>query len=176
MESTDSTFGIAPGTMARMLAIGEEGEQADVAAVSMALLHRHKSLLLEVDSGTVNSVTEVLGGHCPQFEHVNGMTLGELLEAGNVPLEAIEGVKRYAKRLSERHRQEPARTVVAVLYYAAVGRALLDHDEKITGHGFEHLATSYAELLRMEWVGPSLTNLFRRSKDLCEARASAKAE
>lgn len=170
MKPTDSTFGIAPGTMARMLAIGKEGERSDAHAASRTQLQRHKAQLLAVETG---GVAEMLGGPCPQFASVTGRTLGSLLEEGGAPVEALEGAKQYAKRNSELHRQEPMRTVAAVLYYASVARALLDHDQKISRHGFKHLATSYAELHHMDWVGPQLGELFERTQEYCAAKATA---
>ena len=170
MEPTDSTFGIAPGAMARMLGIGKEAERSDTHAASRTQLERHKAQLLAVETG---GVAKMLGGPCPQFASVTGRTLGSLLEDGGAPVEALEGAKQYAKRNSELHRQEPMRTVAAVLYYASVARALLDHDQKISRHGFKHLATSYAELNRMDWVGPKLGELFRHTQEYCVAKGTA---
>ncbi len=173
MEPTESTFGITPATMARMLAIGEDGERADADAVSMTMLQRHLALVLDNRPSPPGSTADLIGGQGPQFAAVAGRTLGTLLEEGDAPLEPLEGAKAYAKRVSESHRQDPMRTVAAVLYYAAVGRALVDHDTKITRHDFDRLARSYRELQTMGWIGDRLADLFRQAGELCTSRAGA---
>jgi len=167
----DSTQGLSPHQLARLLALGAKAPGRPAASPDLrspaqvldgVLGHR-----LTLDEVGPESLPAVLGRPCEELLFDLGRTLGEVLLDPGVELATLGVLKDYGKALARR-REEGARCAAATaLYYAAIAAALVAHGERITQHSYEKLEGAFARLAAKPWMAPSVKTLFDRAGLIC---------
>ena len=91
-------------------------------------------------------------------------------------LATLKRIKTYATESSRAASspvdQEPAH----VLYYAAIARALLSHDQRITAFSLEELGRSFVQFSKLPWLTTALMQLFAQAGKTCRSSPSAKGD
>ncbi len=169
----ESTYGLSPERLARLLGIGEEGPAKDRAEGEQAagrLLRARLEGTLPLESKVVDALPAVLGHLCRELLPLKGRPLGDVLLDPTVEIEAIKELKDYGKKLARRSRSEAEKASAVAIYYAAIASALLFHDEKISGHSYKSLKGSFSMLIGKEWMVPELARHFSKAHKACGNR------
>ncbi len=178
MEKEETTYGLSPKHLARLLAIGLEkddgenklGDTRTPAEELEEILSRRLSL----DPATPDSMPAILNRPCGELLPAAGRSMGNVLLDPATDLAIIRTLKDYGKQLVRRG-LEGKRAAAIVIYYAAIASALLFHNHKITQHSYEKLEKAYTDLEQKPWVPPELKELFQKARTLCQER-QAKTE
>lgn len=172
----DSTQGLSPQQLVRLLALGAKGpRQPDAARQGRApadVLDEMLGHRLTLDELSPDSLPVVLGRPCNELLFNLGRTMGEVLLDESVQLPAIVALKDYGKALARCGEPGPKHAAATVLYYAAIAAALVGHGEKITQHRYEKLDGAFAKLAREPWVPGPLRGLLERARAACKERQS----
>jgi len=148
----DNTAGMSGGTLAeliRFLTSKAPFEEApDLAA-------RAAEMLQERLRGPLPSAASPPPREAPSI-------LAALTE-GRVELEALEGLKDWAKSLAKATRAEPDHTVATAVYYCAIASALLHHGRLITKYRPRELAVSFLRLSDALWMPEALRTRLREA-------------
>jgi len=172
--SKDSTLGLNPESMARLLGIAlysDSGEGKDDSAHTTAqLLKARLAGTLPLDTTVVEELPAILGQLRKDLMPLGGRTLGEVVTDSKSDLGAIKKIRRYAKKMASRKRTEADRAVAVAIYYAAIANALVFHDAKVTTHSYESLEASFAKLINKPWMAAELTRLFANALKLCRKK------
>jgi hypothetical protein len=169
----ETTYGLSPDRLARLLALGLQGSEKEEESpedqfpgeVLEGMLDRRLSL----DPATPDSLAAVLKR--PPDEVVAGtQTLGDSLLGSETNLEVIKTLKDYGKELVRSGGSEVRKAAATVIYYGAIASALLFHDRKITQHSYAKLEEAFADLEQKDWIPPELQDLFLRALAACQER------
>jgi len=143
----DTTYGLSPGQLARLLVIGVEGMQDQNNPGSSRppeeILQDMLSGKLPVDPAVPDSLPEVLNWPSDQVLAAASHTMSDLLLNSTTDLTVFKTLKDYAKELARRGGPETKRAAATVIYYAAIASALVFHNERITQHSYGKLYESY---------------------------------
>ena len=169
-----TTYGLSPERLARLLALGVEGKEAEekVRAVRTPgeALQEMLSSKLPFDAAHPESIPAVLKRTCDELLPFSSQTLQDLLLDSETGLPAIKRLKDYGKELVRITKAEAQQTAATVIYYAAIASALVFHQSKITGHSYGKLEEAYGDLEQRRWIPSDLKRLFRRAKAACQQR------
>lgn len=168
----DTTYGLSPEQLARLMALGLEGADAQKRlAASRKSAQAFQEMLttrLPLDPANPDSLPAVLNRSCDEFLSAADRTMGDLLLNPETDLAIIRSLKDYEKELVRRGGREAKQAVATTVYYAAIASALVFHQNKITQHSYQKLHEAYVELGRKPWVSSRLRELFRRARAVCE--------
>jgi hypothetical protein len=173
-EKDETTYGLSPERLARLLAIGLQSAD-DLNNLSTGrgpgeILMEMLTLELPLGPAVPDSLPAVLNRPCDEMLGVARQTLRDLLLDSKTDLAVIKTLKDYGKKLVRRGGPEAKQAAATVIYYAAIASALVFHAHKITQHSCQTLREAYAELEQKPWVPPELKDLFRRAKAACHQR------
>lgn len=164
----DTTFGLHPAQMARVLAIG-----ADVQAASgpqrmgdpgQTLRH-----LLDGQLCLNGPLADALG----RILDERNCTTEELLLDPETDAGTIETIKEYGKGLTLCSGDGAVCAAGTALYYAALASALVFHDRKISKHTYRRISAGLAALSRRTWIPTELTDLYDRAREACRGKDTA---
>ncbi len=170
----ETTYGLSPEQLARLLAIGLPGSEAqdDTAAppTPAEVLRDMLESKLTLDPAIPESLPAVLNRPCEEMLPAAGRTISDLLLDSKTDLSVIKAVKDYAKELARRGGTDAQEAAATTIYYAAIASALVFHGHKITRHSYEKLQEAYAELEQKPWGSSELKDLFRKALAICQER------
>jgi len=170
----ETTYGLNPEQLARLLAIGlettERQEKADAGETPAQALQDMLASALPLDREMPDSIPAVLKRPCDELRAAPRQPLRDLLLDPTIALPVIETLKDYSKALVRHHATEVNQAAATAMYYAAIANALAFHDQKITQHSYHRLHEAYAELESRPWIPPELKDLFRRAREVCGQR------
>ncbi len=99
----------------------------------------------------------------------DGYTVRDVLFGPPVEADVFREIKDWAKAIAARAGQGPAHVAATTIYYAAIARALVSANEKVTEHGPEGLRQAFAMLTAKQWMPPDFHSLFGEARELCRA-------
>jgi len=167
----DTTYGLSPERLARLLAIGlqsRDGQNNPAAGRTPAEIAREMlASKLPLDPDASDSLPAILNRACKDLLALSHRTISDLLLHPNTDLAVIKTLKDYGKELVRLRRRETEQAAATVIYYAAIASALVFHRQKITDHSYPKLRKAYAKLGETPWIPSRLKNLFRKAQALC---------
>ncbi len=170
----DSTSGLSPKRLARLLGIGLESEQEKDRGKSdfntAELLNVRLEGILPLDTTIVEELPAILGRLFRDFIPCDRKNLGQVLTNPKADLDTIQKIRGYAKKMASRKEPGAEKTVAVAIYYAAIANALLYHDIKITTHSYESLTDSFQRLSGKPWMSAELTGLLKKACALCRKK------
>lgn len=95
-------------------------------------------------------------------------SVGEVLTDPQAGLDILRDIKEHYKERAENAAGKAERHVWTAVYFAAVARALVSHGRRITQHPTNYLVRSFQDLAGTPWIGPALSELYRRAQQACE--------
>ena len=174
MEKEETTYGLSPKHLARLLAIGLEkndgenklGDTRTPAEELDEILSRKLSL----DPATPDSIPVILNRPCGELLPAAGRSMGDVLLDPSTDLAIIRTLKDCGKQLVRLSDTKSKQAAATVIYYAAIASALVFHRQKISRHSYEKLNEAYARLHEKPWIGPKLKHLLKKAEEICEKR------
>ena len=94
-------------------------------------------------------------------------TFKSVIKNDKAELGLLVKIKDYFKRLSSNSVNDVEYQIYISIYYAAIANALLYHNEKISSHSYEELASSYTRLLKEDWLPNYIVKLYRDALTYC---------
>lgn len=122
---------------------------------------------LPVNPALLDSLPPVLRALSEELKSVSGLPLGDLLQDPQTRIAVIRRIKDFAKELGNSAEDKIERDVALAVYFAAIARALVFNDARISQYSYEQLAQSFETLGRHDWITPSLAALYRRAHKCC---------
>ena len=167
----DSTLGLSPGKLARLLGItldSESGdERKDFVRSASDLIQAHLAGTLPFETAVTDELPAIIGRLRDDLIAHGGKTLGDVLTDPKSDLDTIRSIRRYAKRMASRKSSKARHAVAIAIYFAAIANALTFHDVKITTHSYGSLRASFGNLAKKPWMPAELVRLFTKACKLC---------
>ena len=174
MGMVDTTSGLSPRQLLRILLVGAETDSAEPDAAATRpvgeALRERLAHGLPLNPKKMDSLPAILGRMCQELAPLAERPLGDVLLDPTTDLGVIETLKEYGKNLSSRQATDAAHAVAVTLYFAAIASALVHHDAKITQYSYEHLAGSFEMLTKKDWMTPELGELFSQAWLACRGK------
>lgn len=178
-EKEETTYGLSPKQLARLLAMGKRGAHAQNGSAPSPtpaeLLQDILSSELPLDPTSPDSLPALLNWPSHKVLAASGQTVGNLLSNPKTDLGILIALKDYGKALARRGGPEAKQVAATALYYAAIASALVFHDRRITQLSYEKLHKAYAEFEQKPWGSPELKHLFREARAICQKRSRTAA-
>ena len=95
-------------------------------------------------------------------------SVGEALADPQVSLEVMQGIKERYKEWARKEADKGKQRVYTAIYFGAIARALVSHQQTITHHPHDYLIHSFEVLRRESWVPAPLRELYLEAKEVCE--------
>ncbi|MEN6426615.1 MAG: hypothetical protein ABFE13_14740 [Phycisphaerales bacterium] len=168
--SKETTYGLKPELLSRLLSVGAGASSGSGAAGDREiglLLHEHLMSSLPRDPTLRAPLRILVQQMAEDIEVLAGRPLAEILCNPETPVGLIQAVKEYAKRLCTAIATEPEHTVAMTIYYAAIASALAYHDEKVSRHSYKTLHLSFEALTEKPWMAAELKNVFLAAQKAC---------
>jgi len=170
----ETTHGLSPEKLARLLALGLQGNNAqDILGSSRTPGEVLQYILANkpaLDPAMPDSIPALLNRPCEEMLAVADQTMGDLLLSSTTDLAAVKTLKDYGKELVRRGGPEAEQAAATAIYYAAIAGALVFHQQKITRHPDERLLRAYRDLDQKPWIPSELKDLFERACAVCQRR------
>ena len=167
----ESTYGLSPEKLGRLLAMGlkkgDPEKRLDSGHATGEMLQDMLSRELPLDPAMPDSVPAVLNRPCRELRPVANQTVQDLLLNPRTDAAIIETVKEYGKQLARRAGSEAVRAAATTIYYAAIASVLVFHQHKISHHSYEKLDNAFTKLERKPWVWLELKDLFQKAQAFC---------
>ena len=173
--SRDSTMGLSPDKLARLLGVsiekeGSKAEKNEPGCSSFELMWAGwcEGLGLDVQR---NDGRGASGGATPGIsaEEARDSILALLLDSES-DIKTIKKLRRYAKNVASRA-VEPERSLALSVYFGAIANALLFHNTKITTYSYKAMEASFSKLLDKDCVPEELFSLFTRAAKVSRKRS-----
>jgi len=171
MKEDPTTFGANGDQLAKLWSIGSDvkNSRADLNEdqVRSELLHDMLAGKLPLEQAIAQTLPRVLGQLCEDIKPFTGNSLGVLLYSPETDLHVIKKIKDYAKGLSRNIKSDAEHDVIAMVYYAAIAGALVNHAQRITSFSYERLSHVFGSMLEPKWITPDLATLFQKAREYC---------
>ena len=171
----DSTLGLSPAKLARLLGItldsgsGEVGENST--QNTSELIQAHLAGTLPFDTTVIEELPAIIGRLRNDLIAHAGKTLGGVLTDPESDLDTIKKVRQHAKKMASRRNSKAKHAVAIAIYFAAIANALIFHETKITTHSYESLKASFGDLAVKQWMPDELVRLFTKASKRCRKKA-----
>ena len=172
--SKNSTLGLSPDRLARLLGITltsehyDEDENIDHSA--SRLMQAHLAGTLPLDTKVIDELPAIIGRLRKDLIPYAEKTLGEVLTNPKSDLDIIKRVRRYAKRMAARKNTKAKHAVAIAIYFTAIANALIYHNVKITTHSYQSLKSSFDNLANKSWMPIELTRLLVKASKICRRK------
>ena len=169
-EEKKTTQAGQPDRLADLLHIGLE---ADLQAPSHPD-EQKESLLRARLAGTLPLEKEVLDALpivAGQLLPLGGGSVGRALLDADTPLEILQKIKDYGKKLALARKSEAEHAAATTVYFAAIASALLFHGNRITSYSYRALAEHFGTLTGKRWMDPKLARHFAKARRKCRRKA-----
>jgi len=174
VEKEETTYGLSPKHLARLLAIGLEKNDGENklrdTPTPAEELQEILSRKLSLDPATPGSIPAILNRPCGELLPASGRSMGNALLDPATDLAIIRTLKDCGKQLVRRSDTKSKQAAATVIYYAAIASALVFHRQKISRHSYEKLNEAYAQLPEKPWIATELKDLFKKAQEICEKR------
>jgi len=165
----ETTYGLRPEQLARLLGLAAESEEAPKrAGTSRTPAKLLRELLASerlLDPQTPDSLPAVLNRPCNEVLAARGRTMNDLLLDSETDLTVVQTLKDYGKEFARRRGSKAKQAAATVIYYGAIASALVFHGKKISQHSHQKLHDAYTQLEQKPWIPSELKDLFRRAMD-----------
>ncbi|MBN1506402.1 MAG: hypothetical protein JW955_06130 [Sedimentisphaerales bacterium] len=91
-----------------------------------------------------------------------------VLSDDRTSLDTLRDIKDRYKKWAEKASNKKMQRVYATIYFAAIARALIAHNKRITRHSPAYLAQSFQVLADEPWMAPTLKELYRQAQQACQ--------
>ena len=170
----ETTYGMSPEQIARLLAIGlETADDEDDLGDSRTTAEILRDMLqskLRLDPTIPDSLPAVLNRPCENLLPAVDQAVSELLLSSETDATIIEALKDYGKELVRRRGPEAETGAATSVYYAAIANALVFHQHKITQHTYARLQEAFLDLEKKQWIPSDLRGLFKKAEAVCQER------
>ena len=174
--SKDSTLGMSPERLARLLGVTLVSESDDDSNDSVQstsqLIQAHLAGTLPLDTTVIDELPAIIGRLHKESTTRVGKSLGDVLTDPKSDLDTIKKIRRHAKRMAVRKSPKARHSVAIAIYFAAIANALIFHDVKITRHSDESLDGSFTKLVAKSWMPTELVQLFEKARKVCRCKVS----
>ena len=102
------------------------------------------------------------------LQNMNG-SVGQALSDPKVPVELVQAIKDRYKEWAGKEADKDKQRIHTAIYFAAIARALVSHNQTITHHPHDYLIHSFETLRGERWVSSPLRALYAEAKRLCES-------
>ncbi|KPK38329.1 MAG: hypothetical protein AMJ65_13030 [Phycisphaerae bacterium SG8_4] len=175
MMRKDSTLGLAPERLARLLGItlhsaagkGKEDSAQDISE----LIRAHLAGTLPFDTTVIDELPVIIGRLRNELIARAGETLGAVLTSPESDLDTLKKVRQYAKRMASSKSPKAKHAVAVAIYFAAIANALVFHHTKMTTHSYGSLRTSFGDLAKRPWMPTELVRLLTKAHKICRKKA-----
>ena len=99
-------------------------------------------------------------------------TFEQALTTADTPLELLDLIRRFAKRLRANESEELPDEVATVLYFAAIAAARLHHGASLSKLDDQTLQEGLSWGLEQSWLTESLRNLFSKTVEVIRSQTS----
>jgi hypothetical protein len=172
----DSTSGLSPKRLARLLGIGLEHKHEKTPSESDfyagELLNARLEGILPIDTTIIEELPAILGRLFKDLVLGDRRSLGQVLIDPKADLDVIQRIRIYAKKMASRKEPGAEKTVAVAIYYAAIANAMLFHNMKITTHSYKSLIDSFQRLSDKPWMTTELARLFKKAFKLCRKKCT----
>ena len=90
--------------------------------------------------------------------------VGEVLSADQTGLDTLRDIKDRYKKWAEKAPDKTMQRVYATIYFAAIARALVTHNKRITRHSPAYLTRSFQVLADEPWMTPAMRDLYLKAQ------------
>lgn len=171
MGMLKSTFGLHAGRIAQLFKLGSDWDADKPGAAPTPdpaeLLQERLAEHLPSDLSQLGPLSKEWERFGKTMNSALGLPLRELLLTSDADPAVLRQVKDYAAALSNATTSAGERQVANVIYYAAIGSALLRHDHMLTEFSRDELRDAYSKLAKVQWVTPELAQLFVAAAGAC---------
>ena len=173
VDKKTTTTGSGPEQLAELL-----GEAMDVEGEDKATIDQKKAdfLRLRLDAALPPAPSDAdrlsivwTQVHKKLFP-LEGRAIGDVLLDEQAPLEVVQAIKDYGKKLSDCRDRQVEHNVGIAIYYAAIGSALVYRDQRITSWSYAILAEAFDMLRNKRWMDPKLSRLYSRARKICKKK------
>ena len=173
MEKT-STYGLRLEQMASLFAMGSvepnPGDEKDGPQEMANLLREQLACCLPKGTLFCEVLVMMIGQQGYQTDSLTGRSLGDILLSHKTSISVLQAIKESAKTLSTTLDSQAETALATTLYFAALGSALVSHDQRITQSSYDKLDESFALLINKKWMAKELKELFSRAQRICRSR------
>ena len=174
MDKEQTTFGLSPEKLTRLLSIGSEinrsEEEADQDEEKADLLQDRLEETLPLERFMLKFLPASLLRLCDKLGVLAGEPIGKLLQNPKSDISLIKKVKDYSKNLSECAKTEAESDTAIAIYYAAIAHALIFHNQKITRFSIESLNSALCSLIQKPWVSNELIELYKKAGEISNSQ------
>ncbi len=171
MGMLKSTFGLHADKIAHLLGLGldrdAEGPGPDYVSSGADLLQERLAEHLPSELPQLGPLSKDWEPFGRTISGALGLSLRELLLASDTDPGVLRQVKDYAAILSNSAPSADERQVANVIYYAAIGSALLHHGHMLTEFSRDELYVSFSRLAEVPWIAPEFVQLFAAAAGAC---------
>lgn len=171
MVHDDSTFGLEPVELARLLSLGADDSETnnadDSSRVKLELLLDRLARKIPLEQALAQLLPEVFVRICKDLQPFAGHSFHALLNSPDTDVETLRRIKDYHKQNADKVTSQVERDVLAVIYHAAIACALIHHNQSISSFSYKRLADKYAKYLMFAWLTPDIRPLFERARLYC---------
>jgi len=171
MTDDPTTDGVTPERLARLLKMTQANSINQAEDSSAEEISESLSLQLAAPLPWEDALAQSLPGiikHIYQeLPPLTGKSLAELLQDPATDLTVIRHIKTFTKQKVKSVPSAAESEAATVVYYAAIGHALVYYNKRITGLSFDSLKKSFTELTLNDWLDASLIELFNKAIAVC---------
>jgi hypothetical protein len=169
----ESTFGLTPAQLGRLLAVSARTEESADEMVEDRtrenLLQQHLLRRLsdhpygqrDLSFETRQSTGEIP----PQPDR----SVKEALLDPRCDPDVLRVIKNHNKKLSATITSGPETAVTTTIYYAAIASALVYHHDRISQYSYTNLAERFTSQAQRAWLDQELKNLFVKAAEMCRS-------
>lgn len=171
MDTETTSFGPNPERLAELLGMGigpGEGPANVSGQANAEWLRAHFAGPLPLGTGITDALPAILGKLAEILLPMGGRSLKDVLLDPETPLAALEKVKSYGKKLTQRGTASHA--VGIAIYYTAIASAIIFHDTKISRHSFKYISESL-DTMDKDWMTNDLARHIAKARRICQKRA-----
>ena len=172
MTERRTTFGANPENVRQFLddclTAGPSPEQASETAEMTQWLQEQLSEKCPVPKPSTSSQTWLLDRVQEKVRLDLSRSVGEVLSDRQADLTVLRDIKDRYKSWTREATAKGMRHVYTAIYFAAIARALVSHNQRITDHPAEYLMRSIKTLAGEPWMVPSLRELYLEALQVCD--------
>lgn len=175
MDNESQDFDLTHSQKSRLLSLGLRSKPdklgTDKEEQKADMLYDVLSRTLPADPSVVNSLPPVVKGLSSRLRSLAGQPIGELLQDPATDITTIKKIKQYAKDSGTSSSSEAENDVFMAVYCAAIGSALVFHNEKITQHSYQDLEQFFLSFTRKDWILEEIAELLKKAQEYCQGRS-----
>lgn len=173
-----STYGLKLEQLTKILSIGAGDAIPPEGFCEDKMIASHLQSQLDEplceDSAVLVSLSPILEQIGLSANQLEGKTLCRVMLDEKTPLELLEAIKTFGKRLSFTVVHETESSIGVTLYHASIAGALVHHGEKISRSSYGDLGDNFDLLIGKKWMLKELVGMLTKARDICRQKQEAK--